>query len=121
MIQTQPVQRLQPNSPTQELQQQQTTGIRIDLKANDERPRLPQAAPSQPYPVTACRFTRAGLGSYPARPDWGETGQGMMVFEAQHNGPSAGADAGETETNEAIRSAPRTGGHPGRGAKMEEK
>ena len=48
MIQTQPTQRLQPKSPTQELQQQQTTGISIHLKANDERPRLPQAEPSQP-------------------------------------------------------------------------
>ena len=48
MIQTQPTQRLQPKSPTQELQQQQTTGISIHLKANDEQPCLPQAAPSQP-------------------------------------------------------------------------
>ena len=34
-------------------------------KTNDERPRLPQAAPSQPGPVTACRFTRAGLRKLP--------------------------------------------------------
>jgi hypothetical protein len=46
MVQTQPTQRLQPKSPTQELQQ--TTGISIHLKANDEQPCLPQAAPSQP-------------------------------------------------------------------------
>src|ERR1700758_2000734 len=120
MVQTQPTQRLQPKSPTQELQQQQTTGISIHLKANDERPRLPQAAPSQPA-RSQLAVSPGPDSEFPCPSRLGETGQGMMFFEARAvKWPFRWSGRGRGRNERSNNKCFAYTHHSGSGAEMEE-